>query len=213
MTVSAAIVGCAVEIAGGIEDQAAEGNVADVIQNLLRPTSARCGGQLEHIPQATAVSGRAVEIAGGIEDQGGVGNSPIRAVEAMQHLLRPASARRVRAARQLEHRPETETARVARAVEIAEGIEDQPTEEIPPVRTVEAVQHFLRPSSMRCVMATCQLEHRPVIVSAAIVGRAVEIAGGIEDEAGVGNRPIRAVEAMQQLLRPTPVRWKRLGLR
>ena len=33
----------------------------------------------------------------------------------------------------------------------------------------------------------CDLEHRPVAVSAAIGGRAVEIAGGIEDQAGDGD--------------------------
>ena len=31
-----------------------------------------------------------------------------------------------------------------------------------------------------------QLEHRPAVVSAALSGRAVEIAGGIEDQAGEG---------------------------
>jgi len=50
------------------------------------------------------------------------------------------------------------------------------------------------------------LEHRPRVISAAIEGRAVEIAGGIDGQAGSGTSPVPAVEveAMHNLLRPTP---------
>ena len=48
------------------------------------------------------------------------------------------------------------------------------------------MQHLLRPASARCGR---QLEHRPAVVSAALVGRAVEIAGGIEDQAGLRDQP------------------------
>ncbi len=103
------------------------------MQHRLRPAPARCGRQLEHRPEAVRLAtapsativGRAVEIAGGIEDQAGVGQKPVRAVvaEAMQHRLRPAPAR---CGRQLEHRPVAVSAALGgRAVEIAGGIEDQ----------------------------------------------------------------------------------------
>ena len=53
-----------------------------------------------------------------------------------------------------------------------------------PVRTAaETMQHLLRPGSARCGR---QLEQRPAVGSAAIGGGAVEIAGGIEDQPGVG---------------------------
>ena len=114
--------------------------------------------------------------------------------------------------RQLEHRPalvQSVNAGAAvggRAVEIAGGIEDQAGDRISPVRAVaEAIQHLLRPAPARCGR---QLEHRPVAGKCRRRGRAVEIAGGIEDQAGLGIVPVRAVavEAMQHLLRPAPAR-------
>src|SRR5258708_3186326 len=52
-----------------------------------------------------------------------------------------------------------------------------------------------------------QLEDGTVGVSAAIVGRSVEIAGGIDDQAGVGGISVLAivVEAVQNLLAPASV--------
>ena len=50
------------------------------------------------------------------------------------------------------------------------------------------------PTPVGASVLRCELEHRPVAVSAALAGRAVEIAGGIEDQAGVGISPVRAVE-------------------
>ena len=38
-----------------------------------------------------------------------------------------------------------------------------------------------------------QLERRPIVVSPATVRRAVEIAAGIENQAGLGRSPVRAV--------------------
>src|ERR1019366_773466 len=159
---------------------------AEAMQHPLRPAPAPVGRQLEHCPAvgSAAVLGRAVEIAGGIEDQPGGGISPVRAVavEVMQHLLRPGSARR---GRQLEHRPgAVSAARDSRTVEIASSIEDQASLGITPVRTIaETMQHLLRPSSARYGH---QLEHRPGAVSAAYAGGAVEIAGGIENQASPG---------------------------
>ena len=84
------------------------------------------GHELERRPPvvSSAPAGGAVEITGGIENQRGLGSVPVRAVaEAIQHLLRPASAR---CGRQLEYRPRAvSAARDGRAVEIAGGIEDQ----------------------------------------------------------------------------------------
>src|SRR5664280_228202 len=57
-----------------------------------------------------------------------------------------------------------------------------------------------------------ELEHRPpkiVVVNAAPDGRAVEITGGIEDQTGVGRKPVRAVaEVMQHLRCPAPARGR-----
>ena len=48
------------------------------------------------------------------------------------------------------------------------------------------------PSPSRFRPLRRQLEHRTGGVSAAVAGRAVEIAGGIEDQAGDGDSPVRA---------------------
>jgi hypothetical protein len=55
------------------------------------------------------------------------------------------------------------------------------------------------------------LEHRPGVMSTTSAGRAVEIAGRIEDQAGAGLKPVCAVvvEAIQHLLRPAPARLGR----
>src|ERR1017187_7796002 len=128
--------------------------------------------ELEHRTEAgrAAAVGRAVEIAGAIKDQAAFRASPVRRVaEAMQHVLRPSSAR---GGRQLEHRaaavpPATSSAALAGgAVEIASGIEDQAPDGPGPVRTAaEVMQHLLRPGSARC---GSQLEHRPAACRAAI---------------------------------------------
>src|ERR1019366_4873521 len=79
------------------------------------------------------------------------------------------------------------------------AIEDQAAARPSPVRTVaEIVQHLLRPASAQYGR---QLEHRPVVVSATLGSRAVEIASTIEDH-GVRISSVRAVvvEAMQHLL-------------
>ena len=66
----------------------------------------------------------------------------------------------------------------------------------------EAMQHRLGPAP---ALSRRQLEHRPVSCESRPNGRAVEIAGGIEDQAGLGIDPVRAVaEAMQHRLRPAP---------
>jgi hypothetical protein len=96
------------------------------------------------------------------------------------------------------------------AVEIANNIDDHTSVGFRSVRALraEAMQHLLCPAPARCGR---QLEHRPVVqVSAARDGRAVEIAGGIEDQPGEGLIPVRAVaEAPQHLLRPGSARCGR----
>src|SRR5580692_1139292 len=74
-TISTALNVCAVEITSSIGDQASNRLIpilvfAKVVQDLLRPTSACCGRQLERSSVAifTAFSGRAIEISSCIED-------------------------------------------------------------------------------------------------------------------------------------------------
>src|SRR5260370_9975416 len=68
----------------------------------------------------------------------------------------------------------------------------------------EAMEDFLGPAPSRC---GSQFVHRTVTVGAAIVGRAVEIAGGIGYYASQGVVTIHAIiaESMQGLLGPRPV--------
>ena len=110
--------GRAVEIAGGIENQAAVariepvGATSEVMQNRLRPFASRRGRQLEHRAAAGALivvtAGMAadfrcaVEIAGRIEDQAAAGAIAVRrVVEVVKNLFRsdPAGG-----GRQLEDR-------------------------------------------------------------------------------------------------------------
>src|ERR1035441_3558881 len=111
--ISAASWGCAIEVAGGIEDQAAPeaspvcGTAAQTIDR-LRPVSARRRGQFEDRAAAviarpsTAAHRRPVEISGSIEDHAGERFKPVGAVErkVMQNRLSPDAAR---FRRQLEH--------------------------------------------------------------------------------------------------------------
>lgn len=165
------------------------------------------GRQLEDCPVVVSAAheGRAVEIAGGIEDQAGRGGIPVRAVvvEAIQHPLRPESSP---FAGQLEDRPTVVSAACGRcAVEIARSIEDQTGRGITAIRTIglraEVVQHRFCPTS---TPVGRQLECISCAVSAASFSHAVEIAGGVDDQAGLWVDPVRATaEAVQQLLRPT----------
>src|SRR5208282_3681131 len=115
----------------------------------------------------------------------------------MQHRLRPAPAP---VGLQLEHRTlaVVSAAPGGRAVEVAVGIEDQASVGTKPIYAVEveAMQHLLRPAPAPVGL---QLEYRPVVVSAAGKGSAVEIAGFIEDQTGDGFNPVCTVEneAMQ----------------
>ena len=118
-------------LAGGIEDQASQGGdpvvAVEVVQNRLRPTSSRSGGQFEHcaVAVSAAVRGRAVEISGRIQDQADIGIRPISpaAAEAMKYVLRPAPTR---LGRKLERRADAVSAPlVGRAIQIASGVGDQ----------------------------------------------------------------------------------------
>ena len=86
-----------------------------------------------------------------------------------------------------------------RAVEISSSIEDQASSfGIPTVRAAaEAVQHRLRPAP---VLVGRHLEHGPEAMNAAFIARAVEIAGGIQDQSGERTKTVRAVEAVQYRL-------------
>ena len=95
----------------------------------------------------------------------------------------------------------------SRTVEIAGAIEDQTA-----CRST-SVQAQAEVMQDRCCPATASvgrhLERRPVLVSSAPGGRAVEIAGGVEDQSGIGIGAVRATaEVMDHLLRPAsaPVR-------
>ena len=166
---------------------------------------------LEHYSVAISAARQrcAVEIANNIDDHTSVGFRSVRALraEAIQHVLRPVP---VRCGRQLEHCPDAVRAAKERgAVEIACGVEDQAGEGLRPVRAVsETMQHVLRPTPAGCRR---QLKHCPRTISATVVRRAVEVAGGIDNEASLWLVPVRVVvvEAIQHLFRPTPVSCRR----
>src|ERR1700674_1059644 len=101
----------------------------------------------------------------------------------MENLLLPAATR---FGRQLEHHPAAKSdiarkvaAADGRAVEITGGIEDQARGKRSVAALAEVIQHLLRPPSTRFGR---QLERRARLVKAAASCRAVEIAGGIEDQ-------------------------------
>jgi hypothetical protein len=111
----------------------------------------------------------------------------------MQHFLYPTPAR---LGRQLEHRAVAiSTATGRRAVEIAGGIEDHTGLRGVPVLEIEGMQHLHFPVSA----IGRQLEHRAGAVGTT-GGRAVEIAGVIEDHTGHGTPAVPAAECMQVLL-------------
>ena len=93
---SAALVGCAVEIADSIENQACPGNhaicavVLGIMQHLLRPAPALRRRQLESCSVAVSATerGRAVEIAIGIEDHG-IGVLSVASLKSMKYGFRP----------------------------------------------------------------------------------------------------------------------------
>src|SRR5580704_477655 len=156
--------------------------------------AARLGLQLEHRSKgdiaargSAALVRRAVEIAGGIEDQAGERSEPIGAivVEAMQNPLLPASAC---LGHQLEHgAADVSAARHGRTIEIAGGVEDQAAVRSVPVHArggIETVQNLLSPAAADCGR---QLEYRTAAIRSAGCRRAVKIADGIEDQAGVGD--------------------------
>lgn len=220
---SAAAAGCTVEIAGGIEDQTRVGLFAvgagagEDAWQALGP-SAGGGRQFEDCADAVcaAVSGRAVEIAS-VEYQASVGSPSVGAVvgEVVQQGLGPDAAR---AGRQLECR--TVVIRAAKkrgAVEIAGGVEDDSAVDVVAVDAVyeKAMQHLLGPGAARAVF---QLEDGAdgriaALGSTALQRGAIEIAGIVEDEAGIGNKAVGAilVEVMQNLLRPAPARVLRFN--
>src|SRR5580704_15043026 len=159
----------------------------------------RLGRNFEHRPivVSAALDRGAVEITSDVEDQAGVGkrSAPKIVAEAMQHVLGPSPAPQ---GRQLEHwaaRMRTSATIYCRAVEIAVRIEEQAGVGVPPVQDVsKTMQHLRHPTPARLGR---QLEHRTVAVGTGEDRSAVEIAGGIEDQAGLGPGSVdEVVEAM-----------------
>src|SRR5580700_9429726 len=155
------------------------------MKHCFLPAPARLGCQLKHrtvLVVVTADKGRsAVEVAGGIDDQAAVGLEPILAqAEVMQHLLPPTTAR---FGYQLERcAPAVSTFGDRRAIKIASCIEDHTGEGLVPVLAVEAVQELLLPAPTRF---GDHFKHRTVVVSAAILRRAIEIASCVKNQTGV----------------------------
>jgi hypothetical protein len=129
---AAAEISRSVEIPGGVEDQTdviwvvpVHAVGTEAMQDLLRPTPARSGSQLEGRPVAvcSAKGGGTVQITGGVEDQAAVRVCPVRAIEDMEQIGGPVPAR---FRRQLEHCPfAVSAAGIRNTVEIAGGVEDQ----------------------------------------------------------------------------------------
>jgi len=105
LVVSPADEGCAVEVAGSVEGDAARNLDAvsagsKAVHNLLRPAAAGLGGKLEHGAATffagavgASIGGGSVEISGGVEDHLGVRKDSIAgSAEAMDHGFRPATA-------------------------------------------------------------------------------------------------------------------------
>jgi hypothetical protein len=104
-------------------------------------------------------------------------------------------------------------ARSSCAVKIPDRVEDQLGNGIGSIRAArEAVKHALRPIPVRVAR---QLEHHAMSVAAgravaALISRAVEVPGGIEDQAGIGLGSVRvAREAVKDALRPSSIRARR----
>src|SRR5580704_19679395 len=95
--------------------------------------------------------------------------------EAMQNRLAPAAVRR----RQFEDRAvEMNPATAGRAIEITRGIHDQTGVGIRSVTAAaEVIQNLLGPAS---ALSRQHLEHCPAPLSAAKRGRAIQIAGVID---------------------------------
>src|SRR5260370_30606035 len=171
VTVGAAIVGRAVEIAGGIGYYASQGVVtiraivAESMQVLLCARAVCSSLQLKHCADDVyeeIAPCCAVEVAGRVEDQAGPGIATVRAVvvEIIQHHLSPCASR---LARQLEHRAVDAAVRAAVegcTVEIASRIPSQAGEGGASIRAVEVEQQCLGPDPAR---VRRQLVHRTAV--------------------------------------------------
>src|ERR1019366_1305553 len=92
-----------------------------------------------------------------------------------------------------------------RSIEVPGNVEDQPSMGILPISaTPEAVHQYFTAASAARTAKGRQLEDRSCGVRAAIRGRAIEVAGVIEDQPSVGIQPVRraVTEAVQYRLRP-----------
>ena len=106
--------------------------------------------------------------------------------------------------RDLEHRSEVVSAAgPSCAVEMACGIPDQTaicSETVP--TPGEVVQLLFRPAA---VPNGCQLEHRAIVMTASSGGRPVEVAGGVEDQVGIGHGSVQVVAEVTQPRRLLPI--------
>src|SRR6266851_3460780 len=170
---------------------------------------------------SAAFLGRAIEVARPVHDQAGsrigaVGAIALRA-KAVEDLLAPSGAGR----RQLEHRAAPKRAAqggasaalLGRAIEVARPVHDQAGSRIGAVGAIglraKAVEDVLAPSGA----GRRQLEHRAAPkrvaqggASAAFLGRAIEVARPVHDQAGsrigaVGAIALRA-KAVEDVLAP-----------
>ena len=176
--VSAAPIGCAIEMAGRADSQANIGTAAvfavviEAMQNFFFPAPAGLGRQFEYgsLIVSAAEKRRAAKIAYRIENQASLGVEPVYTVviEAVQNQFAPASAR---VALQFVHLTTAVrgcalfAAKLRGTVEIAGGIEDDSSLRELSVGTAgETMQQRLGPASAR---RGCQLKHRPAGVGAA----------------------------------------------
>lgn len=141
-----AVSGRAIEVAGGVEGQAASGNgsirvVGKGVENGFLPTAARVGRELEyHAATRSVLSDAAVEIAAG---------------EGVEDSFLPAATRFRRKLK--DHAAAVQSATVVaavevatgprRAVEISSGVGDQAGNRSCAIGSVKRVEHFFVPTA------------------------------------------------------------------
>src|SRR5579863_6891029 len=206
--VDAASQRCAVQVAGGIADQAAYGAAAGAsavegVKNSFLPAM-RCVRELEDGSKGDAAFiGGAVEMAGGVQN-GRVprGGSVCTTGEVVQNRFLPAL---VWLLREFEYVAGAErTAIHGGAVEIPSGVENDASLRFRSVGSAgEGVNHVLDPFSSG---SRRQLEHNPEVVFASCSRCAVEICGAVEGHAGPRRASVCAGEVVQYMLGPLPRR-------
>src|SRR5580704_1412091 len=187
---NSAVIGGAVEIAAGIEDQFAAGSgpvrtIPEAVDHLLVPVAVAARQQLEDSAEVVDASliGRAIKIALGIEHQSGLGLRSIVTVivKAMNHALGPST---IAVGRQLiRGSVAVNPTVVAGTVQVARSIHDQTGLRIHRLRLAQGktVQQLFLPAS---TLQALHLENRAVAVQAAILRGAVKVSIRIHHQAG-----------------------------